>query len=93
MTVRDIGTGSRSARERIDAACALIAHPLLTATSQPEEFSLVRLHAPALRSMFKMLLGYNLVVEASFARLSKGPVTADAPARPARRHDSSGFTP
>ena len=71
-TVRDIGTASRAARERVDAARALLAHPLLTAASQPEELVLVRLHAPALRSTFKTLLGYNLVVESSFARLVKG---------------------
>lgn len=92
-TVQDTGTATRSARERVDAARALLVHPLLTTASQPEELALVRLHAPALRSMFKTVLGYNLVVESSFARLFKGPVTPDAPARPARRHDSSGFTP
>jgi uncharacterized protein (TIGR02678 family) len=92
-TVRDMGTAARSAQERVDAARALLTHPLLTAGSQPEELALVRLHAPALRSMFKTVLGYNLVVEASFARLFKGAVTIDAPARPARRNDGSGFTP
>jgi uncharacterized protein (TIGR02678 family) len=92
-TSRDTGTAARSARERVDAARALLAHPLLTTASQPEELALVRLHAPALRGMFKTVLGYNLVVEASFARLFKGPVTAEAPARPARRPDGGGFTP
>ncbi len=89
----DTGTAARSSLERIDAARALLARPVLTAESQPEELALVRLHAPALRNTFKTLLGYHLVVEASFARLIKGPVTADAPARPARRHDNSVFTP
>jgi uncharacterized protein (TIGR02678 family) len=76
----------------MDAARALLARPLLTA-AHPEELALVRLHAPALRTMFKTLLGYSLVVESTFARLIKGPVSPDGPARPARRADSSTFTP
>src|SRR5207253_439763 len=52
----------------------------------------VRLHAPALRSAFKSLLGYSLTVESSFARLTKGPVSVDGPARPARRPDNTTFT-
>lgn len=91
MTVRSAGTAAQAARERVDAARALLAHPLLT-TVHPEELALVRLHAPALRTTFKTLLGYNLVVESSFARLVKGPVSADAPARPARRADNSTWT-
>src|SRR5256886_8268154 len=76
----------------MDAARALLARPLLTA-EHPEELALVRLHAPALRSTFKTVLGYHLVVESTFARLVKGPVSPDGPARPARRPDNSTFTP
>ncbi|WP_406045817.1 TIGR02678 family protein [Micromonospora sp. NBC_00898] len=86
------GTASQSARERQDAARALLARPLLTA-AHAEELSLVRLHAPALRSVFKTTLGYHLVVESTFARLTKRPISADGPARPARRADGSAFTP
>ena len=91
MSPLDIGTASLAARERVDAARALLARPLLTA-GQPEELALVRLHAPALRSTFKSLLGYSLTVESSFARLTKGPVSVDGPARPARRPDNTTFT-
>ena len=52
----------------------------------------MRLHAAALRSMFKSALDYHLVVESTFARLVKGPVSGDGPARPARRADGSAFT-
>jgi uncharacterized protein (TIGR02678 family) len=91
MSPRATGTVLQSAGERMEAARALLARPLLTA-AYPEELALVRLHAPALRSMFKTVLGYNLVVESTFARLTKGPVSVDAPARPARRPDNSAFT-
>ncbi len=92
MSPRTTGTVSQAARERVDAARALLARPLLTA-AYPEELTLVRLHAPALRSTFKTLVGYHLVVESTFARLVKGPVSEDGPARPARRTDNSTFTP
>ncbi|MCW6003498.1 TIGR02678 family protein [Micromonospora sp. CPCC 205371] len=92
MTQRAMGTAPQSARERVDAARALLARPLLTA-AHVEELALVRLHAPALRGMFKTMLGYNLLVESTFARLTKGPVSPDGPARPARRPDNSTFTP
>jgi uncharacterized protein (TIGR02678 family) len=92
MTPRTSGTRSQSARERTEAARALLARPLLTA-DHPEDLALVRLHAPALRGMFKTVLGYHLIVESAFARLTKGPVSPDGPARPARRPDNSPFTP
>src|SRR5687768_5771780 len=92
MTPRPVGTQTQIARERTDAARALLANPVLTAAS-PEELALVRLPASALRSTFKSVLGYGLIVESTFARLIKGPVTSDGPARPARRPDGSAFTP
>jgi uncharacterized protein (TIGR02678 family) len=85
------GTASQAARERVDAARALLARPLLT-TAHPEELALVRLHAPALRTTFKTVLGYSLIVESTFARLAKGPVSPDGPPRPARRPDNSTFS-
>ena len=92
MTSAAIGTASQAARDRREAARALLSHPLLTA-AHAEDLALVRLHAPALRSMFKSTLDYHLVVESTFARLVKGPVSPDAPARPARRADNAAFTP
>lgn len=85
-------TAAQAARDRREAARALLANPLLTA-AHSEELALVRLHAPALRSMFKSTLDYHLVVESTFARLVKGPVDPDAPPRPARRPDNTAFTP
>ena len=92
MTSPAGGTVSQAARDRREAARALLAHPLLT-VAQAEDLALVRLHAPALRSMFKSTLDYHLVIESTFARLVKGPVSPDAPARPARRPDNAAFTP
>ena len=91
MTSPATGTASQISRERREAARALLVHPLLTG-DHAEELALVRLHAAALRSMFKSTLDYHLVVESTFARLVKGPVSGDGPARPARRADGSAFT-
>ncbi|HST48717.1 TIGR02678 family protein [Jatrophihabitans sp.] len=88
-----LGTTDRAARERVDAARALLARPILTRAGDPDLLALVRLHAQALRRAFGEYLGYTLVVEAGFARLIKGPLDADAPARPARRGDGQDFTP
>jgi len=91
MTPPATGTVSQTSRERREAVRALLMHPLLT-SDHAEELALVRLHAAALRSMFKSTLDYHLVVESTFARLVKGPVSGDGPARPARRADGSAFT-
>lgn len=80
------------AGERREAARALLRHPILTEPAHIDALVLVRRHATALKSMFATLLGYPLVVETSFARLIKSPLSADAPARPAQR-SSGPFTP
>ena len=87
-------TAAHDAAERREAARALMRTPLgLTARSHPDELALVRRHSPALKGMFATALGYPLVVEASFARLVKAPLSEDAPARGARRTSGSEFTP
>jgi hypothetical protein len=91
MTSPATGTASQTSRERREAARALLTHPLL-AGDHAEDLALVRLHAAALRSMFKSTLDYHLVVESTFARLVKGPVSSDGPARPARRADGTAFS-
>jgi uncharacterized protein (TIGR02678 family) len=83
----------REAAERREAARALLRAPFLTAAEAPEALTLVRRHATALKSTFSALLGYPLVVEASFARLLKAPLTPAAPHRPARRAAGGEFTP
>lgn len=88
-----LGTTDRAARERVDAARALLARPILTNASDSDLLALVRLHAQALRRVFGEYLGYTLVVEAGFARLIKGPLDDAAPARPARRGDGQDFIP
>jgi uncharacterized protein (TIGR02678 family) len=86
-------TAAHDAAERREAARALLIHPVLTETGHPETLTLVRRHAAALKSTFATLLGYTLVVESSFARLLKAPLSADAPTRAARRADGQEFTP
>ena len=92
MTSPATGTASQASQERREAARTLLMYPILT-KDHAEELALVRLHAAALRSMFKSTLDYHLVVEPTFARLVKGPVSSDGPARPARRPDGQAFTP
>lgn len=82
-----------AATARRDAARALLRAPFLTAAEHPEQLALVRRHATALKSTFATLLGYPLVIEATFARLVKAPLTPDAPARPARRASGGEFGP
>lgn len=78
-------TFAQDADGRREAARHLLARPILTARRHPDEFALVRRHAPALTSMFATQLGYPLIVESTFARLVKAPLDQRAPVRPARR--------
>ncbi|PRX99949.1 TIGR02678 family protein [Allonocardiopsis opalescens] len=59
------------ASERRTAVRLLLDRPLVTPRSHPEEFPLLRKHAEWLIQHFDELLGYRLVVEAGFARLTK----------------------
>ncbi|WP_127127853.1 TIGR02678 family protein [Georgenia sp. SYP-B2076] len=87
------GTAEHDAAERREAARALLSHPVLTRARRGEELALVRRHAAALKKMFPAVLGYPLVVEASFARLVKDAPSADAPPRPAQRRGGQPFAP
>ncbi|GLX97654.1 TIGR02678 family protein [Herbidospora sp. NBRC 101105] len=86
-------TSHHSAADRRTAARALLAHPMITLDRHPEEFSLIRRHAVALKSAFATSLGYTLVVESRFARLVKAPLTPEAPVRPAVRASGLAFDP
>ncbi|GAA5010938.1 TIGR02678 family protein [Actinopolymorpha pittospori] len=80
------------AAERRIAARLLLKYPLVTRTSHPEEFPLVRRHADDLVAQFRQLLGYRLVVEAGFARLHKAGLDRDA-GHHLTRTSGSPFTP
>jgi uncharacterized protein (TIGR02678 family) len=73
----------RVAGEREHAARALLMCPLLTATGDPESFTLVRRHGEWLTDRFRHLLGYRLAIRGDHARLYKRPRLAyrDRPAR------------
>jgi len=86
-------TMAHDAAMRREAARALLLNPQLTARSHSDDLALVRRHARELKGLFTTVLGYPLVVEASFARLVKAPLSDDGPARAAKRASGSEFTP
>lgn len=79
--------------ERRDAACALMARPIITDRTDPATLAAVRRHAQPLQSMFASTLGYRLVVETTFARLLKTPLAPPSPTRPAHKASGRDFTP
>ena len=79
--------------ERVRAARALLATPLITSRgSQSEELRLVRRHQGELTRMFADGLGYRLHVDPAAARLFKTGLGHDA-TRPLRRRSRAPFTP
>jgi uncharacterized protein (TIGR02678 family) len=54
-----------------DAARHLLRTPLVLASRDPDAHRRIRRHADTLGAMFRTYLGYRLVVDAKFARLSK----------------------
>jgi uncharacterized protein (TIGR02678 family) len=86
-------TAAHDAAARQEAGRALLHNPQLTARSHPDELALVRRHARELKGLFATVLGYPLVVEASFARLMKAPLSDDGPARAAKRASGREFSP
>jgi uncharacterized protein (TIGR02678 family) len=57
--------------EQRDTARYLLRTPLVLASRDPDAHRRVRRHVDALGAMFRTYLGYRLVVDAKFARLSK----------------------
>lgn len=81
------------APERQDAMRHLLRHPLITHDGpHAEAFRLVRRHRDEIGRDFRQLLGYRLVVEATFARLYKAGLGAGR-ARPLRRASGAPFSP
>ncbi|GAA3764129.1 uncharacterized protein (TIGR02678 family) [Spinactinospora alkalitolerans] len=78
--------------ERQAAARRLLADPLVTARSHPEDFALVRTHSDWLVQRFQRVLGYRLTVAADHARLVKTGLV-DAVATPLTRASGAHFTP
>src|SRR4051812_16643453 len=66
--------------------------PFVTAAGQPDHLALVRKHAPQLKKMFMTALGYQLVVESTFARLLKSPLSQDTVTRPVLSRSDKPFT-
>ncbi|MFI9329227.1 TIGR02678 family protein [Kitasatospora sp. NPDC052868] len=81
------------AAERRAAARLLLAHPLVTADGpHADTFPLIRRHVDWLSQRFQQVLGYRLVVEASFARLFKAGLGPGAGHRLVRS-TGTPFTP
>ncbi|MDH6114888.1 uncharacterized protein (TIGR02678 family) [Kitasatospora sp. MAP12-15] len=81
------------AAERRSAARLLLRHPLVTADGpHADAFPLVRRHADWLAQRFQQVLGYRLLVEATYARLFKAGL---GPGSGHRMERSTGtpFTP
>ncbi len=68
-------------------------HPILTSARHPEKLTQVRKHAVQLKRMFTTTLGYQLVVEPTFARLLKTPLSPATSTRPAKSHTGRPFAP
>lgn len=94
MTTPLMGTtAAHDAAARREGARALLRNPRLTVRSHPEELAVVRRYGRELKGLFATVLGYPLVVEASFARLVKSPVSHDGPPRAAKRASGIEFSP
>ncbi|RCV52766.1 TIGR02678 family protein [Marinitenerispora sediminis] len=78
--------------ERQTAARRLLADPLVTAHTHPEDFALIRAHAEWLVQRFRRVLDYRLTVAAEHARLVKTGLVA-AVRRPLVRGSGGYFTP
>lgn len=87
MTTTGTGTREHRAEGLRAAARVLLMTPMVTAARQPEALALIRGHAPDLRRLFNRVLGYQLIVESTFARLLKSPLSDDTVIRPARHND------
>jgi len=74
--------------ELVAAARSMELNPFIDAIIDKEMFRLIRRHAPELRTRFAQHLGYRLVVETGFARLTKPPMPDGSPARPGLRNTS-----
>ena len=86
-------TATRDLAERQDALRHLLRHPLTTDDGpHAEPFQLVRRHRDELGRDVRQLLGYRLVVEATFARLYKAGL-GPGRARPLRRPSGAPFSP
>lgn len=93
MSRASTGTDEHDASDRRTAARALLMKPIITAARHPEQLALIRRHAPQLKRTFATTLGYQLVVESTFARLLKTPLSQDTVVRPALAHNGRPFTP
>jgi uncharacterized protein (TIGR02678 family) len=98
MTVRPVERPAPTqdpieAAERVEAARALLLHPLISADGQhAAALRLVRRHQGELTRVFSDGAGYRLQVDPSGARLFKTGLGRDA-TRPLRRRSGSPFTP
>ncbi len=80
------------AGERQAAARRLLADPIVTAHSHPEDFAVVHAHSDWLIQQFDRVLGYELTVAADYARLAKAGLVRHV-SQPLRRASGTPFPP
>ncbi|MBB4929333.1 uncharacterized protein (TIGR02678 family) [Lipingzhangella halophila] len=80
------------AGERQAAARRLLANPIVTARTHPEDFAVIRAHSEWLIQQFDRVLGYELTVAAEHARLAKAGLVRSV-TRPLLRPTGASFSP
>ncbi|RNL83776.1 TIGR02678 family protein [Halostreptopolyspora alba] len=80
------------AGERQAAARRLLADPIVTARTHPDDFAVVRSHSEWLIQQFDRVLGYELTVADEHARLTKTGLVRSV-TRPLRRTGGASATP
>ncbi|WP_052745978.1 TIGR02678 family protein [Allosalinactinospora lopnorensis] len=78
--------------ERQTAARRLLADPVITARTHPDEFAVIRTHSDWLIQQFDRVLGYELTVAAGHARLAKEGLVHSV-TQPLTRHSGARFSP
>ncbi|MBV2361829.1 DUF2398 family protein [Streptomonospora nanhaiensis] len=78
--------------ERQAAARRLLADPIVTARTHPDDFAVIRTHSDWLIQRFRRVLGYELKVAADHARLVKTGLVSGT-TRPLTRPSGAYFSP
>jgi uncharacterized protein (TIGR02678 family) len=84
-------TPAEEQAQRVAALRALLARPLLTAATNPDDLVLVRRHVTQLRDWLNRETGWRLAVDTETARLFKTVPDIDDATHPARGHNKEPF--
>jgi uncharacterized protein (TIGR02678 family) len=84
-------TPAEEQAQRVAALRALLARPLLTAATNPDDLVLVRRHVTQLRDWLNRETGWRLAADTETARLFKTVPDIDDATHPARGHNKEPF--